>query len=509
MSHKKQSVLGEYLIGASTHAAKDPFVLSKRFLWGPFLFFVAVHLAPFGLFWTGMTWTDALALLILYALQIFGISAGYHRYFSHRTYRTGRVMQFILAFLGSMSFQRLFRWAAQHRHHHRVSDTEQDFHSPVRGFLWSHLLWMFHARDFKKIESTVPDLTRYPELRFLDRHLLLPAIITIIACFFLGGFRMVLGGFFLSVVCVWHITFSINSLTHIIGKRRYATEDTSKNSLFLSFLSFGEGWHNNHHHFSSASQQGFFWWEVDLTYYVLNVLSWLGLVSDLRAVPRTIRERNMLSEGVVDVAESRVRALRERLSPKPSRALRIVFHTLSIGIAVAILTLLVVFGALYGNANYIVGVSIFGATLLAYFILHLWRFGRNTSNLYLLVAGALTPPLLVLGREELWAWFALGVVWLATSALLISRFLNGHMRMTKNLSHVALATFGALSLLALYQTFYVETRTLLLCGAALFLFFLAYKLLPVFEALRLHVVFYSLLMMGSTSYFFFLNGLIT
>ncbi|MET0661348.1 MAG: acyl-CoA desaturase [Steroidobacteraceae bacterium] len=268
--------------------------------------FVLVHLAALGALWSGVTPAAVICCLVLFFVRMFAVTGGYHRYFSHRTYKTSRVFQFILAFLAQTTAQKgALWWAAHHRQHHRFSDQHGDLHSPViDGFWYSHMGWLFNgtaATDYSKI----PDFAAYPELRFLNRYHLLPPIALGVATFLVLGWSGLFVGFFLSTVLTWHATFTINSLSHVFGKRRFATTDDSRNNWLLALLTLGEGWHNNHHRFPASTRQGFYWWEVDITYYVLTVLSWFRIVWDLRPVPeRILEEGRMLDSGAVVVRPS-------------------------------------------------------------------------------------------------------------------------------------------------------------------------------------------------------------
>lgn len=236
---------------------------------------------------------------------MFGITGGYHRYFSHRSYKTGRVFQFILGFIGASAAQKgPLWWAAHHRHHHRHSDTEEDLHSPrINGLWWAHLGWVISPKFVDTNIEAVRDLAKFSELRWLnDNHHIAPISLGVFT-FFLGvalnywfpglgtnGFQMLIWGFFISTVLTYHATFCINSFTHMIGRRRFKTTDDSRNSLPLALITMGEGWHNNHHRYPGSEKQGFYWWEIDLSHYVLTVLSWLGIVWDLRVPPEAIYE---------------------------------------------------------------------------------------------------------------------------------------------------------------------------------------------------------------------------
>ncbi len=252
--------------------------------------FALIHLAALGVLWTGFTTTSLIMCVGLYVIRMWALTSGFHRYFSHRSYKTSRGFQFVLAFMGQMCAQRgVLWWAAIHRHHHRHSDTPLDVHSPRHtGFFFSHVGWVFHKQKARADYSTIQDFARYPELRWLDRHPYFPAFLLAVACFAIDGWTGLFVGFFLSTVILYHGTFSINSVAHVVGRQRYVTADDSKNNWWLALITLGEGWHNNHHHYQSSTRQGFFWWEIDLSYYVLKALSWTGLVWDLRAPPASV-----------------------------------------------------------------------------------------------------------------------------------------------------------------------------------------------------------------------------
>jgi stearoyl-CoA desaturase (delta-9 desaturase) len=252
--------------------------------------FVLVHVVGFAAIWTGVTVQALWVALLLYFVRMWAITAGYHRYFSHRSYKTSRVFQFLLAFLGQSSAQRgVIWWSAVHRHHHLYSDTEHDVHSPRHhGFWYAHVGWIFNPKNAKPDYGTVRDLTKYPELVLLDKFTYTPAFLLGFAMWLLGGWPMLVVGFFWSTIVLYHCTFFINSLAHEIGSQRYLTGDDSRNNFWLALITLGEGWHNNHHHYQSSTRQGFRWWEVDISYYVLKVMSWFGLVWELRAPPKAI-----------------------------------------------------------------------------------------------------------------------------------------------------------------------------------------------------------------------------
>ncbi|WP_255215726.1 acyl-CoA desaturase [Pseudenhygromyxa sp. WMMC2535] len=234
---------------------------------------------------------DWVVCAALYFVRMFAVTGIYHRYFSHRTYKTSRVFQFLMAVLAQTSSQKgALWWAAHHRHHHKYSDTPQDVHSPIqRGFWYAHVGWMWDntdATDYSKIK----DLAKYPELVFLNKVWWLPPTLLGFAVWLSLGWSGLLIGFCLSTVLLWHGTFTINSLTHLFGKRVYETTDESRNSFLLSLVTLGEGWHNNHHYYQACTRQGFHWWQLDITYYILRGLALVGLIWDIREPPREVVE---------------------------------------------------------------------------------------------------------------------------------------------------------------------------------------------------------------------------
>ncbi len=252
--------------------------------------FVGLHLLCGAAIYTGVSGTDLIVGAVVYSLMMFGVTAGYHRYFSHRTYRMGRVPQFLMASLAMSSAQKsVLWWAAHHRHHHRHSDTENDLHSPRQdGFWYSHVGWVLDEGTDETDLRKVRDLARYPELMWLHRHELVPAIVMGTAIWALFGWSGLVVGFLWALVACWHCTFMINSLSHVWGSRRYDTCDDSRNNPLLALITFGEGWHNNHHRYPGSTRQGFAWWQVDISYLLLKALSVVGIVKGIRGVPHHI-----------------------------------------------------------------------------------------------------------------------------------------------------------------------------------------------------------------------------
>ncbi len=255
-----------------------------------FIPFITMHVACLGLLWTGARPIDWIVCGVLYFVRVFGVMAGYHRYFSHRTFKTSRVFQFVLAVLAELSVQKgVLWWAAHHRTHHKFTDLPWDVHSPVQtGFWHAHMMWLAESGSEDTRDERVRDLARFPELVWLNKYWPVPPTLLGVGVFLAFGWSGLLLGFCVSTVLVWHATFLVNSLAHMIGKRRFATTDTSRNNWLIALFTLGEGWHNNHHHFMGSARQGFYWWEIDVTYYVLRVLAWLGVVWDIRPVPAAV-----------------------------------------------------------------------------------------------------------------------------------------------------------------------------------------------------------------------------
>ena len=254
--------------------------------------FILIHLACFAIFWVDVKPTDWIICGALYVIRMFGITGGFHRYFSHRAFKTSRGFQFFLAFLGQCSAQRAtLWWAAKHREHHKYSDTEKDVHSPVKhGFWYSHIGWILCSRGLSVDYNLIKDFRKYPELVWLGKFHTLPAVILGVSVWAIAGWSSLVVGFIISTVLLYHGTFSINSLSHIYGKQDYVTGDNSRNNFILAIITLGEGWHNNHHHFPSAAPQGFRWWQIDITYYILRLLSLFRIVWDLRLPPAHVVE---------------------------------------------------------------------------------------------------------------------------------------------------------------------------------------------------------------------------
>ena len=270
--------------------------------------FVILHFLPFLVFFLpdgSVKWWHFALCIFLYFFRMFFVTAGYHRYFSHRSFKLNRFMQFVFAFFSQTTAQKgVLWWASKHRHHHRYSDTLEDFHSTQKqGFFWAHVGWLIDSRNDLTDYDLIKDLSRFKELQWLNKYYLVPAFFLGICVFFLGllvqgtiygAISSLLIGFLLSTCILYHGTFTINSLTHSFGKKRYKTADNSRNNFFFALITLGEGWHNNHHYYESSCRQGFYWWEIDITYYGIYLLNKLGLVKKIHNVSLKTKLANQI-----------------------------------------------------------------------------------------------------------------------------------------------------------------------------------------------------------------------
>jgi stearoyl-CoA desaturase (Delta-9 desaturase) len=262
--------------------------------------FLLMHLACLLAFRTGVSAAAVAVCLALYVGRMFAITAGFHRLLSHRSYRAGRLFQFLLAFAGTAAYQKgPLWWSAHHRRHHLHVDTEEDLHSPVvRSFWQSHVGWFLNRESQATDLRLIPNLLKYRELRWLDKYFVVPPLMLAGATYLLGlflgryypgsgttGWQMLVWGFFVSTVLLYHGTFTVNSVAHLFGSRRFETADNSRNNFLVALITLGEGWHNNHHHYPASERQGLYWWEIDISHYTLRALSSVGVVRDLKKPP--------------------------------------------------------------------------------------------------------------------------------------------------------------------------------------------------------------------------------
>ena len=286
--------------------------------------FVFLHAGCLAAFWVGVSPFAIGTAIALYFIRMFAVTGVHHRYFSHKTYSTSRLGQFLLALFAGTTVQRgSLWWAYHHRHHHLHSDDPEDAHSPhVHGFWWSHIGWITSRRNFPTDYSKIKDLAKFPELVWLNRFDLVVPVLFALSLF--GGgwllelyapalgttrWQMLVWGFFISTTVLFHGTGCINSMAHLMGKRRFKTDDDSRNSAILAFITLGEGWHNNHHRYQSSTRNGFYWWEIDPTYYGLKILSYTGFIWGLKPVPQSVLDEGTRAEHVASVAAAQRAAL--------------------------------------------------------------------------------------------------------------------------------------------------------------------------------------------------------
>lgn len=265
-----------------------------------------MHPACLLAWWSGVGWVAAGTGLALYWIRMFGVTAGYHRYFAHASFKTSRWFQFLLAWLATSSMQKgALWWASHHRHHHAHSDEPADIHSPVqRGFFWSHMGWILCTKYEDTRWHLIQQFAKFPELLWLNRFHAAPGFVLAAQVTLAGAlleryapslgtnaFQMFIWGFLISTVALYHGTFTINSLSHVYGSQRYDTGDDSRNNWLLALITMGEGWHNNHHYYPSSARMGFRWWEVDMTHLILQALAAAGLVWDLKEPPARVLGR--------------------------------------------------------------------------------------------------------------------------------------------------------------------------------------------------------------------------
>ena len=284
---------------------EEPEGSEEKVEWFRCLPYIIIHLLALAAFFYPVTlWCIAIALAS-YSVRMFSITAFYHRYFSHRSFKTSRLVQFIGAFVACSSGQRgPLWWAAHHRRHHRHSDTEEDVHSPhSKSFIWSHTLWFMTEYSVPTFLKEVRDLVKFKELVFLNRYDWIPLVLLGTACYFapnipfffeltgLSNMQCLMWGFLVPTILLYHATFAVNSINHLFGSRKFDTKDESRNNWFIALIAFGEGWHNNHHFYPASARQGFFKGEFDITYYGLKLLSFFGLVHNLRPVPAWVKSK--------------------------------------------------------------------------------------------------------------------------------------------------------------------------------------------------------------------------
>ncbi|MCW8870868.1 MAG: acyl-CoA desaturase [Proteobacteria bacterium] len=285
---------------------------SEAIAWSRIIPFIMLHLACLMVFWLPVTGFALLICGLSYFIRMFAITGFYHRYFSHKSFKTGRVMQTVFAVIGATATQRgPLWWAAHHRHHHVHADTDADSHSPQHGFWHSHMGWFLQDKNFATQYDRVKDLTQFPELRWIDRYDIIFPLLYMVFLYGLGealkvfypalntsGLQLVVWGYVVSTVLLAHVTYAINSLAHVFGSRQYNTGDNSRNNFILAILTLGEGWHNNHHCCPGSVRQGFRWWQIDISFYLLFLMSKVGLIWDLKKPNEVLLAKKKLTGAV-------------------------------------------------------------------------------------------------------------------------------------------------------------------------------------------------------------------
>jgi stearoyl-CoA desaturase (delta-9 desaturase) len=261
--------------------------------------------APFFLWGWGFSWTDLGLLIGMYVLTALGITVGFHRLFTHRSFETYAWIKFIFAALGSMAVQgSLFKWVAMHRRHHQYSDTPDDPHSPhnhgsgviglLRGFWHAHIGWIFQP-DPPDLDNYVKDLQKSRSLRvasamwpfWIALGLVIPGLIGgLVKGSWLGVWTGLIWGGLVRIFLVHHVTWSVNSACHLWGFRPYDSGDESRDNVVFGVLAMGEGWHATHHAFPTSARHGLRWWQIDTSYYVIRMMNWLGLAWNVRIPTR-------------------------------------------------------------------------------------------------------------------------------------------------------------------------------------------------------------------------------
>ncbi|AJC49366.1 acyl-CoA desaturase [Allofrancisella guangzhouensis] len=254
--------------------------------------FAGLHFSCLGIFFVNYNLTALLVFIITFSMRTFALTAGYHRYFAHKSFQTSRTFQFILALIGTWASQKgPLWWSGHHRYHHIHSDKTTDLHSPKNGFFQSHISWIFNPTNNSVDSKYTKGWSKYPEIVWLDKFSHLSFFLYLIGLFVIGNFvaykypnlgtsglSFVFFGGILSTVLLYHTTFSVNSFCHIFGSKDYLTTDNSRNNWLIAILTFGEGWHNNHHKFAYSVRNNLKFWQIDITYIILSILKKLRIV---------------------------------------------------------------------------------------------------------------------------------------------------------------------------------------------------------------------------------------
>lgn len=265
----------------------------RQWNWKSIPMFVVIHvLAVASLFM--FSWEAFWTFFALYVLTAFGITFSFHRLFTHRSFKTSKPMEYLAAIIGTLAMQgNIVSWVGHHRMHHAHSDTPKDPHDASRGFWHSHFGWMLMYRDEidnpKTLNRFARDITSDPFLRFLghDSVAIVMQIILGLVLLYVGGFKVMMWGMFVRLAFVYHVTWLVNSASHMFGYKTYENDKSglSTNCWWVGILALGEGWHNNHHAYQEVAYHGHRWWEFDFTGIVIRILAALGLIWDVKGIP--------------------------------------------------------------------------------------------------------------------------------------------------------------------------------------------------------------------------------
>jgi stearoyl-CoA desaturase (delta-9 desaturase) len=255
----------------------------RRLEWGPFVAIALLHVvclaAPFTFTWGAV----AVAFILYWAVGCLGVTLCYHRLLTHRSFETPKIFEYLFTVLGTLAWQGgPVRWVGTHRLHHKEADTHHDPHSPRHGFSWGHVFWAVTRDPFgRDVRNWAPDLRRDPVMMWLDRWFWVPQVTLGVALWAVGGWPWVVWGIAVRTVLTYHATWFVNSASHTWGYRTYEVADDSTNNWWVALLSWGEGWHNNHHAYQRSARHGMRWYEVDVTWWVIRAMSWIGLARNL------------------------------------------------------------------------------------------------------------------------------------------------------------------------------------------------------------------------------------
>ena len=279
---------------------RDEFNLTRVF------FFAALHLGVLAVFWQTTWMAIGMAVMLHVICGGLGVCVGYHRLLTHRSFKCPKIVEYAFALAGSLSMQGgALEWVALHRKHHQHSDKDGDPHNAAEGFWWSHMLWVLHTptnENWRAIRRRyTPDLEKQLFYRVLEHTHYLGSILLAVGLYFLGGWPFVVWGVCVRLVATYHITWFVNSASHMWGYKNFESDDLATNCWWVALLSYGEGWHNNHHAFPTSARHGMKPWEIDFSYYFIRAMKTVGLAWDLY-VPSPEKMKEKLVQKADEIA---------------------------------------------------------------------------------------------------------------------------------------------------------------------------------------------------------------